>query len=100
MHGEADRRGRLERRSGNCLAADALETVAFDRLDLFGNDLLAGCHGTRRGGLGIGEIDAGLDHHIGDRQPENRTNDQKHCFFPRLWQDTARPALPTLGAAS
>jgi hypothetical protein len=68
-------------------APGALETVAFDGLDLFGNNLLAGCHGLRGHGLGIGKIDTGLDHHIGDCQPENGASDQKHCVFPTLWQD-------------
>src|SRR3546814_18183540 len=45
MHGCTDGRGRLQRCGNDGLAAGALETVAFDSLDLFGNDLLARRHG-------------------------------------------------------
>jgi hypothetical protein len=91
MHGCADGRRRLKCSCNDSLAADALETVAIDSLDLFCNDLLASRHRLSRQLLGVGKIDAGLDHHIGDRQPENGANDQKHYFFQNL-ADACRPA--------
>lgn len=83
MHGRTGQRGIGKGGGEDCLAADALETVAFDIGDLLGCDLLPGRKRLPGEGARIGEIDTGLDDHIGNHQPENGSN-QKHRQIPEI----------------